>query len=76
MIHYVDTMDTWNTVANGEVMRYALEQKLFQQRCVRPGCAHNGRRLIRRLPGGLRGHYARAHMPPRRIDRQQCARCV
>lgn len=27
MIHYVDTMDTWNTVANGEVMRYALEQK-------------------------------------------------
>ena len=25
MIHYVDTMDTWNTVANGEVMRYALE---------------------------------------------------
>ena len=27
MIHYVDTMDAWNTVANGEVMRYALEQK-------------------------------------------------
>ena len=25
MIHYVDTMDTWYTVANGEVMRYALE---------------------------------------------------
>mgnify|MGYP000354408971 CR=1 FL=1 len=35
MIHYVDTMDTWNTVANGEVMRYALEQKRAGRiRCI------------------------------------------
>lgn len=27
MIHYVDTLDTWRTVAEGEVMRYALRQK-------------------------------------------------
>jgi predicted aldo/keto reductase-like oxidoreductase len=27
MIHYVDSKDTWNAIANGEVMRYALAQK-------------------------------------------------
>lgn len=27
MIHYIDSMETWNTVRNGDVMKYALELK-------------------------------------------------
>lgn len=27
MIHYVDNVDTWNSIANGEIMQFALELK-------------------------------------------------
>lgn len=53
MIHYVDTMDTWNTVANGEVMRYALEQKRAGRiRCIGLS-SHNPEVALAAVESGL-----------------------